>query len=219
MQMNEMFLQLKPGLQDFFDETVEDVIWLNLHGDYTYMTEGYYLSLDAEIAGKNVLPTTEEILDAYVVPLAMEKARMNGIPVPENRIINTHLGVNTPVALYPINQFLSGYQLALKEEELEAKFKKVTMSGKFAALIQQLPDDYRIDTVRSVMGRTLVNEYRDFAQRAFQIFHLPLMKIKVLVTPSVYFLSSIEPFSFDSLTLKEKALLKEASHGKNSDLH
>jgi len=217
--MNEMFLQLKPGLQDFFDEQVEDVIWLNLHGDYTYMTEGYYLSLDAEISGKRVLPTTEEILDAYVVPLAMEKAGRNGIPIPASRIVNSYLGVNPPVALYPINQFLSGYQLALGQEELEPKFKKVTMSGRFAALVQELPNDYRIDTVRSVLGRCLVHEYQDFALRAFQVFHLPLMKVKVLVTPSTYYLSSIEPFSFDSLTLKEKALLKEAYHGKNSDIH
>ena len=57
----------------------------NLSGDYTYLTDGYYLSLDAEQAGLNVLPTTAEALDAYVVGSTMVTASMICKPTPQTR--------------------------------------------------------------------------------------------------------------------------------------
>jgi hypothetical protein len=203
-----LFLLNQELNQEMFGLLESEQLWFNLHGDYTYMTEGYYLSLDAEVAGRKVYPSTQEIMDAYTAPLAAEKAKLGGIPVLEGRIINFPHDVKPPLIAYPVNPFSTGYEIIENKEEVETKVKRITMSGKFAAHVQQLPSNFRIDTVRCIMGRTLVKEYRDFVKRAFEVFHLPLMKIKTVVTPASYLLSSIEPLLLEDLTLNEKRILE-----------
>jgi len=185
----------------------KETFYYNMFGDYTYLTEGYYNSLDKELEGLKIRPTTEEALDAYVVPLAMEKARLNGIAVPEYEIVTDKI---TPhVLAYPINPYTSKFEVVTEDDNLKAKFNTVTMSGKYPTLCQRLPEDYRIDIVRCFLGKTLVKEYEEFAAHIFEIFHIPLMKIRVIVTSARYLFSAIEPLLFDDLTLKEKKIIEE----------
>lgn len=184
-----------------------DALYFNMFGDYTYLTEGYYKSLDAELRGINIRPTTEEALDAYVVPLAMEKARLYGIAVPENEIITEK--IIPPVLAYPINPYTSKFEVVTDSDNLKSKLNTVTMSGKYPSLCQKLPEDYRIDIIRCFLGKTLLKEYEEFAANIFQAFHIPLMKIRVIVTSSHYLFSAIEPLIFDELTLKEKKIIEE----------
>src|SRR5690606_23905874 len=119
----------------------------NLVGDYTYLTSGYYTSLDAELAGLNVLPTTAEALDAYVVPLAMAKARQAGLTVPEHEIVTDRFPP-APILVYPINPFSSKGELLLDDAAIGARRKGLTYTGKYAVLVQHLPHDHRIDVLR-----------------------------------------------------------------------
>ncbi len=179
----------------------------NLAGDYTYLTSGYYVSLDAELAGLKVLPTTAEALDAYVVPIAMLKARLAGIPVPEHLIVTDRFPP-PPMLAYPINPFSSKGELILDNETLEARRKGLTYTGKYAVLAQLLPSDQRIDVVRLVMGKATLPEYQAFGERLFEIFRLPLMRVRVIVTPREYLLSAIEPLPFGELSDEERAQLE-----------
>ncbi len=180
---------------------------LNLFGDYTYLTEGYYISLDAELENIKVLPTTEEALDAYVIPLAMEKAKLHSIPIPNYEIVTEK--IVPPVLAYPINPYTLKFEIVNENDDLKKKFNTVTMSGKYPSLCQKLPEDYRIDVVRSIVGKTLVSEYDRFIKMIYETFRLPLMKIRVIVTPSNYLLSAIEPLLLEELTLKEKKIIEE----------
>ncbi|MBU4484861.1 RimK-like ATPgrasp N-terminal domain-containing protein [bacterium] len=204
--------KLKPELNHLYTNKPEtETVYFNMFGNYFYLTEGYYSSLDAQIKDQIVFPTLEDTLDAYVVPLAMEKAAMNDILIPEYKIVNDGIGIKSPVLVYPINPFSEASEIVVSEDEIIEKVKNVTRSGKYAALVQQLPvSDYRIDSVRCVLGKTLVPEYNDLAWKIFKIFKLPLMKIKIIVTVSSYLFSSIEPMEFDSLTLNEKKILEGA---------
>lgn len=177
----------------------------NMTGDYTYLTAGYYRSLDAELAGADVYPTTQDALDAYVVPIMMEKAKRAGLATPDYDIVVERL--HPPVLAYPINPFTSKFEIVLPGDDAETKLKALTMTGKYATICQRLPGDYRIDVVRCALGRTLVGEYRSLAQRLFEVFRLPLMKARVIVTTTDYLLSALEPLPFDELTLNEKKLL------------
>ena len=47
--------------------------------DYSYKTEPYYTILDYELDGKNVRPSSSAVLDAYVVPMCLERAKLAGI--------------------------------------------------------------------------------------------------------------------------------------------
>ena len=89
--------------------------YVNLCGDYRYLKEGYYKSLDAELKGMRVYPTCQEIIDAYTVPLCMQKARAAGIPIPKYSITNNY--VEPPVIAYSLNP-LPLYRLRARELKL-----------------------------------------------------------------------------------------------------
>lgn len=179
----------------------------NLGGDYTYLSSGYYTSLDAEQAGLVVLPTTAEALDAYVVAIAMEKARHAGVPIPEYEIALDRFPP-TPLMAYPINPFTLQGELLLDEEAVVARRKGLTYTGKYAVLAQKLPADYRIDVLKLVLGRSLVPQYEEFGRQLFETFRLPLMRVRVIVTPKEFMLSAIEPLPFAQLDADERALLE-----------
>jgi hypothetical protein len=176
-------------------------------GDYTYLTRGYYAALDAELEGKLVLPTTADALDAYVVPIAMEKARLAGIPVPEYEIVVERFPP-PPMLAYPINPFSVRGELLLDDAAVESRRKGLTYTGKYAVLIQRLPGDHRVDVLRLVLGTTPVAEYQAFGARVFEAFRLPLMRVRVIVTPKAYLLSAIEPLPFKDLDDAERAVLE-----------
>ncbi len=176
-------------------------------GDYTYLTLGYYAALDVELEGKAVLPTTAEALDAYVVAIAMEKAQLAGIPVPEYEIVVERFPP-PPMMAYPINPFSIRGELLLDEAAVESRRKGLTYTGKYAVLIQRLPVDHRVDVLRLVLGTTPVSEYQAFGAKVFEVFRLPLMRVRVIVTPKAYLLSAIEPLPFKDLDDAERAVLE-----------
>lgn len=178
----------------------------NLSGDYTYLTDGYYASLDAERSGFTVLPSTSEALDAYVVPIAMEKARLAGLPVPAYEIVVDRFPP-PPLMAYPINPFTLAGELLMDDAAVASRRKGLTYTGKYAVLVQTLQGEHRIDQVRVVLGRTLLPEYQEFAAALFELFRVPLMRVRVIVTPKEHQLSAIEPLPFAQLTESERALL------------
>lgn len=177
-------------------------------GDYNYMSTGYYEVLDAELAGQQIIPTTRDALDAYVAPIAMERARLAGLLVPEH-VLATERFPDPPFMAYPVNPFSSAAELIVDAQSLEERRNGLTYTGKYAALCQTLPNDYRIDVVRMVLGRCLTDEYRDFAREVFEVFRIPLARVRVIVAPAGYLLSGLEPLPFESLTLNEKTLLSD----------
>ena len=107
-----------------------------------------------------------------------------------------------------MNPFSSKGELLLDQAAVESRRKGLTYTGKYAVLVQHLPHDHRIDVLRLVMGSSLVPEYVEFGRSLFDTFHLPLMKVRIVVTPKSYLLSAIEPFKFAELLTEERALLE-----------
>ncbi|MBW7916374.1 MAG: RimK-like ATPgrasp N-terminal domain-containing protein [Trueperaceae bacterium] len=179
----------------------------NVAGDYTYLTRGYYASLDSELAGKVVIPSAAESLDAYVAAIAMEKARLAGIPIPEHEIVTDRFP-EPPMMAYPLNPFSVRGELLLDAAAVESRRKGLTYTGKYAVLVQRLPGDHRVDVLRLVLGTTAVPEYQAFGARLFEVFRLPLMRVRVIVTPKEYQLSAIEPLPFKDLDDAERGVLE-----------
>ncbi|MBA3710555.1 MAG: RimK-like ATPgrasp N-terminal domain-containing protein [Planctomycetes bacterium] len=186
-------------------------VFVNLEGDYTYLTDGYYRSMEAEHEGLIALPSPAEALDAYVVPLALAKAEAAGISVPPWEIGNDNsLSFVPPLIAYPINPFQSTGQVIADPASLEEAVKSLTMSGKYAIVIQDMEPDSRVDTLRLVLGRCLKPEYAEFALDIWRTFRVPLARVKIIVTEKQYLFSAIEPLSKNELTQNEKAIVKEA---------
>lgn len=188
-----------------------DAVFVNLEGDYSYLSDGYYRSMEAEHEGKRPLPTCEEALDAYVVPLALAKAKAAGIPTPEWEIANdTSTTIRPPLIAYPVNPFQDEGQVITDVAGLAEGIKSLTMTGKYAVVCQRMPPDSRVDTLRLVLGRCTKPEFKQLAEQLWQTFHLPLARVKVIVTERQYLFSAIAPLCEDELTLGEQAFVKEA---------
>ncbi len=181
----------------------------NLTGDYTYLTHGYYASLDAEQRGETVVPTAAECLDAYVVPIALEVARRAGLPVPDAQLV-TDRWPAPPLLAYPVNPFSSRGELLADAAAIASRRNGLTYTGKYPVLCQALPDDCRIDVVRIVLGTTPVAEYATFAADVWAAFRIPLMKVRVIVSRDAYHFSGIEPLPYKALTADERRVLEEA---------
>jgi hypothetical protein len=188
-----------------------DDVFVNLEGDYSYLSDGYYRSMEAEHEGLRAVPTCEEALDAYVVPLALAKAAAAGIPTPEWEIANDTLTtIKPPLIAYPINPFQDEGQVITDIPGLAEGIKSLTMTGKYAVVCQRMPPDSRLDTLRLVLGRCTKPEFKALAEKLWQTFHLPLARVKIIVTEREYLFSAISPLREDELTLGEQALIKEA---------
>ncbi len=186
-------------------------VFVNLVGDYTYLTDGYYRSREAEHEGLLAIPSPAEALDAYVVPLALSKATGAGIAVPTWEIAqDTTFGFKPPLIVYPVNPYQSTGQVIADEIGLNETVKSLTMSGKYAMVVQHMSPDSRVDTLRLVLGRCLKPEYAELAQEIWCAFHIPLARVKIVVTEKQYLFSAIEPLPKNELTQNEKAIIKEA---------
>jgi glutathione synthase/RimK-type ligase-like ATP-grasp enzyme len=185
-------------------------VFVNLEGDYSYLSDGYYRSMEAEHEGLLALPSPQAAIDAYVVPLALTKAKAAGIPTPEWEIVNdSPLTVMPPFVAYPINPFQDeGIVIAEAASQAEA-FKSLTMSNKYAVVCQQMLPDSRIDTLRLVMGKCLKPEYAEMAEKLWHTFHIPLARVKIIVTEKQHLFSAIQPLKREELTQNEKGIIKE----------
>ena len=186
-------------------------LYINMDGDYSYLSDGYYKSMEAEHEGLEALPSPADCVDAYVVPLALHRAASAGIPTPNWEISNeTSSSIKPPLIAYPINPFQSQGMVITDKAELDEAIKSLTMTGKYALVLQEMPRDSRVDTLRLVLGKSLKPEYSELAQQIWAAFRVPIARVKVIVTETQYLFSAIEPLPKEELTQNEKAIIKEA---------
>lgn len=181
----------------------------NLVGDYTYLTDGYYHSMDLRHAGEQVVPTPAECLDAYVVPIALAKAERAGLPVPRSQLVTDRF-LPPPLLAYPVNPFSSRGELLADAAAIENRRRGLTYTGKYPVLCQALPEDFRVDVLRVALGRCAVPEYEAFARAVWTIFRVPLMRVRVIVVRDAYLISAIEPLPYRQLVSDERRIVEEA---------
>ncbi len=108
--------------------------------NYSYKTETYYSILSRELEGKKVRPSSRAVLDAYVVPICLERAKQGGIPVCEWGISQGY--VPLPSVLYGLNYFAttSDYFVVHDNEKAKEVIKHITNIGKYPFCYQKLDD-------------------------------------------------------------------------------
>ncbi|MBN2227112.1 MAG: RimK-like ATPgrasp N-terminal domain-containing protein [candidate division Zixibacteria bacterium] len=181
---------------------------VNISGNYDYMELPYYLSQDLENDGKTVRPTCKEMLDAYITPLALEKARLAGIPAPEFYLTNSYF--EPPVVIDSINPFMIRSRVVHKNGMEKSVAKSLTRNFKYAMCCQEIPPEGEVKYFRSVLGWTTSSRYRAIAADIWNTFHIPLARIRVIVTPDERILfSDISKLPLEKLTKREMAFLQE----------
>jgi len=176
--------------------------YVNLAGDYDYLVSGYYDSLDLELEGKIVYPRCKEVLDAYVTPLLLEKAKLAEIPVPNYYITNGYF--EPPVVVDAVNPFMSKQSVVLSQSAQERVGKSLTRNFKYMICCQELPERSSVGWFRSVMGWTTRSEYRPLAKEIWETFHIPVAKVRVIRTEyGAVLLSGLWPLKYEALNAHE----------------
>jgi hypothetical protein len=177
--------------------------------DYSYKTEPYYTILQHEVAGKTVSPTSRQVLDAFVVPICLERLKSAGIPVCEWGISQAY--VPLPSILYGLNYFAtsSDYFVVSDNEQAKETIKHITNKGKYPFCYQKLEEEATIHTCTAIFGKTIkkCSAVSRYAEQIYDVFSIPLVSMVFVKTGKDFTLSSLAPMRYNHLTEPERELL------------
>jgi hypothetical protein len=180
---------------------------INLAGDYDYLEYAYYVSQDYGNDGMEIHPDCREMLDAYVPPLFLEKARLAGLSVPEYYISNGYF--EPPVIIDPINPFMIKSRIVLKSGREQSIARSMTRNYTYAICCQELPSRARIARFRSVLGWSIAEKYHDISRSIWEIFRIPLATVRVIIgADGTVLLSDISQLPYNKLNSRELAYLE-----------
>lgn len=183
---------------------------VNLMGDYEYLSEGFYLSQELEAQGP-VHPTCREALDAYVVPVLLEKAKLAGVAVPDYYLTNEYF--DPPVVVDAVNPFMTRHQVVRSAWAQEKAALSLTRNYTYPICCQVIPKDYRLGHFNAVLGWAAQPRYRALAAEVWALLRIPLARVRVLASPDrskQVLLSGIGPLPPRELSEREHAHLREA---------
>ena len=201
--------------RDLIHEKVRGGLTCIVSEDYSYKTEAYYRILSLEMEGREVVPSTRDILEAYVVPVCLTRAKEAGIPVCEWGISDERLPI--PSILYGISYFAdpSEYSLVRDVETAEPVIKYMTGNGRYPFCYQPVPETAEIVPCVSIFGQTAETPgpLAGLVEQVYRVFRLPFMEV-VSVCTDTYRLSSITPVRYSKLSRDEKKILEEILAGE-----
>ncbi|OPX73042.1 MAG: hypothetical protein A4E40_01495 [Methanoregulaceae archaeon PtaU1.Bin059] len=193
----------------------EGVMYL-VSENYSYKSEAYYSILMHETQGEKVAPGTRAILDAFVVPVCLERARMEGIPVAEYAISQSC--IQAPAVIYGLNYFActSHFEVLREDESARELIRHVTNNGKYPFCSQRLEDGATIRRAVSIFGNVSSPDpaMAGMAAGIWEAFWIPLVEIICLDGPSGLRLSSLCPVRYSRLAPAEKELLSAYLSGQ-----
>lgn len=176
---------------------------------YFYKTEPYYTILRHELEGKEVRPASRSVLDAYVVPVCLERADLAGIPICDWEISQGYAPL--PSILYGLNYFAttSDYFVVNDNQKAKEAIKHITNKGKYPFCYQKLPDNAEIRHCISVFGRTTTGSeaINAIARDVYSLFAMPLVTIVMEQSKNQFRLSSLSPTKYTRMSAEERALL------------
>lgn len=181
---------------------------VNLAGYYDYLSSAYYISQDYENEGEHIRPSCKEMLDAYVSPMFLEKAKLAGLPVPEYYLSNGHF--EPPAIVDPINPFTLKGRIVLRQGKAKSIAKSLTRNFTYAICCQELPPASRVQYFRSVLGWSTQPQYRDVSSAIWREFGIPLALVRLIRTQNgEYLFSDISPLFIEDLRVREIKYIEE----------
>jgi hypothetical protein len=196
-------------LKDSLYTLRRDDIYHIISENYSYKTETYYSILSHELEGKAVRPSSRAILDAYVVPICLERAKLGGIPVCEWGISQGY--VPLPSILYGLNYFATTSDFFVVHDNDKAKevIKHITNIGKYPFCYQKVGDGATIHSCVGIFGRTAgaCSAMSRLAEQVYECFSIPLVTMVFVKSGEEYMLSSLAPTRYSQLTADERTLL------------
>lgn len=194
--------------KDFIDYFISE--------DYQYKTSSYYWIVENENKGNITIPSSSDILEAYIVPICLEKAKKNEIPVINWKLQKwdksyPYMNFSYPVILYSIGEYTDTNMVYYITNDDDAKKSLIhlTNNGKYSYILQNLSKNSEIIYINSVLGYTSNNnlQIKQLISRIYYIFKMPVMSVRLIKTNNNYYLSSIGYTSYNNLSCEEKEKL------------
>jgi len=184
--------------------------------NYSYKSEAYYSILSMEIKGQRVAPDTRSILDAFIVPICLERARLEKIPVAEYAISQSC--IPAPAVIYGLNYFActSHFEVLHEDDQARERVRHVTNNGKYPFCSQRMGEGSRIERAVSIFGRVACTDQgmTDMATLVWECFRIPLVEIICLSGAGSFRLSSLCPVRYSHLSKAEKGLMRACISGQ-----
>ncbi len=181
-----------------------------INESYFYKTEPYYTIVKNEYEDIKTVPSSSDVLDAYIVPICLERAKLAEIPVCDWVI--SYQYVSLPAIVYGLNYFStpSDYFVISDLEEAKKAIKHVTNHGKYPFCYQKINDAASVTTCVSIFGKTLncCEKVSSLAEKIYNVFRLPLVEIVMVKDGSGYRLSSLAPVKYSQLSKEETEMLQ-----------
>ncbi|MEM3578807.1 MAG: RimK-like ATPgrasp N-terminal domain-containing protein [Candidatus Bathyarchaeia archaeon] len=197
----------------FLKASVRDFI-LNVNNDYRYMKTGYYVSLHAEILGNNVVPTTENAVDAYRPPILLTRAAKNGTPTMPFIVTDSVRQIMTefafPVVVFAVNPFsFNGFQTAKNRTALYRAVKSLSMNYRYAVCVQPLRGE--LVSIKCFFGECASEDadLKNIAKKVYKTFNLPVCKLHIQRFNGEAYLCGLQPLKTEELQSHDVDLLSK----------
>jgi len=185
---------MKPST--FLESSIKDFT-LNINNDYRYLKTGYYVSLHAEILGNPVIPSSENIIDAYRTPILLLRASKAGIPTMPYLVTGSVKQIlselSFPVVAFAVNPFsYEGFKTAKNRSALYRAVKSLSMNYKFAVCVQPLVGE--MVSFKSVFGKCeLEDNARKISEKVYEVFKIPICKLHAQRVEKDVYLCGLQP--------------------------
>lgn len=178
--------------------------------DYFYKTESYYEIVENENSGGIVFPSSMAVLDAYIVPICLQKAKLAGIPVCDYKISSGYISI--PSIIYGLNYYAnpSNYFIVKENSNVREVVRHISHNGKYPFCYQKIKEPSETVIYPSIFGKTksLVPELKYIAEKIYKTFKIPLLNILVVNIDGEYRLSSLMSVRYSKIHKSEKEHLK-----------
>ena len=197
----------------FLKSSVRDFI-LNVNNDYRYMKTGYYVSLHAEILGNKVVPTTENALDAYRLPVMLVRASKNGTPIMPYLVTDSVKQImaefSFPVVMFAVNPFsFNGFQTAKNRTALYRAVKSLSMNYRYVVCAQPLRGE--MVSYKSFFGQCTVEDdsAMEIARKVYETFNIPICKLHIQRVGGKAYLCGLQPLKMEEISPSETDLISK----------
>jgi hypothetical protein len=181
-----------------------------INESYFYKTEPYYTIVKSEHEGIKTVPSSSDVLEAYIVPICLEKAKLSGIPVCD--WIISYQYVSLPALVYGLNYFSTPEDHFVVSDITEASrvIKHITNHGKYPFCYQKISDASSVMKCVSIFGKTIncCEKVSALAEKIYEVFRIPLVEIVLVKDKESYHLSSLAPVKYSQLSKEETEILQ-----------
>ncbi|MEM4161356.1 MAG: hypothetical protein QW531_05175, partial [Thermoplasmata archaeon] len=144
---------------------------------------------------------TRDALDFFTVPVLLERARKQGIPVAEFHI-TTQFDFELPAIIYPLNPFMYLPRVVKERGKVKHTMASLSRNHTFPVCVERIHGKLRREIV--LYGKTKNEETQEIGARLWKIYRIPLFIAYFFERRNELWLSGAVPFP--SSGLREKRI-------------